>query len=83
MPIRHADRGRSRKYSDEDVARMEEMSKTMSHAEIGRIFGVSRSVIEKQMNEYGEPKDTVYKPRVLRKWPRHTNFRPDNIEVRF
>jgi hypothetical protein len=78
----HRDKGKARRYSDADIACMEEMLKTMTQAEVGAAYGVSRAVIEKQINEHGTPKEKVYKPRVLRQWPRTTNFRHDNIAVR-
>jgi hypothetical protein len=79
---RHRVPGRKRKYSDADIAQMEAMRATMTLKEIGKFYGVCAKVIMKQIQEHGEPSDTVFRPRVLRRWPRKTNFAPDNLAVR-
>jgi hypothetical protein len=81
MPVISADKGIARKYSDEDIADMQRMSKTMSHREIGEVFGVSGEVIARQLSEYGTADGKPYKPRVLRAWPQATTFHDQNYVV--
>jgi hypothetical protein len=75
---------RHKMHNAAEAAQIQEMRKTMTLNAIAASKGVNRSVIDKILTEHGEARggDQTYRPRVLQKWPEHTGFSNDDLQVR-